>query len=61
MGHRGAGGLSSRRQAFNAFVTQHELAWDVAMAALALIYIATGLLEDHPPGMLRGSAITTIE
>jgi hypothetical protein len=34
------------RERYNAFVAQHEVAWELAMAALALLYVAVGLVND---------------
>ena len=57
----GAGELSSHRQAINGFVARHELAWDLTMALLALIYIVAGLFEDHPHGFLNVATVTPVE
>jgi voltage-gated potassium channel len=38
----------SWRHSFTAFVTRHQLPWDLAMAALALLYLSVGFLEDRP-------------
>jgi voltage-gated potassium channel len=53
--------LSRPRAAINQFVKGHELAWDLAMAALALAYIALGLFEDHPYGALNVHTVTPFE
>jgi voltage-gated potassium channel len=49
------------RSAINHFVERHELAWDLAMAGLALAYIVLGLFEDHPTGALDLQTVTTLE
>jgi voltage-gated potassium channel len=49
------------RQAINAFVARHDLAWDLSMAGLALLYIFAGLFEDHPHGVLNVENLTPIE
>jgi voltage-gated potassium channel len=36
-----------RRDRFNVFVERHEVAWELAMAALALIWVAVGFLIDE--------------
>ncbi|HEY7780219.1 MAG TPA: ion transporter [Ktedonobacterales bacterium] len=36
------------RRGFNAFVGRHQLAWDLTMAVLALLFLAVGFLEDRP-------------
>lgn len=36
------------RREFNAFVQRHEVAWELGMAALAVLYVAVGLLSDEP-------------
>lgn len=35
------------RDRFNSFVGRHEVAWELAMAGLALLYVAIGLLNDQ--------------
>ena len=42
--------LRDWRSRFNAFVARHELAWDLSLAALALVYLLVGFVEDHPLG-----------
>lgn len=53
--------LSRPRAAINDFVKAHELAWDLTMAALALLYIALGLFEDHPYGALNVHTVIPLE
>lgn len=36
------------RDRFNAFVERHDVAWELGMALLALIYVAVGLALDQP-------------
>ncbi len=47
--------------AINGFVRKHELAWDLSMAGLALVYIAAGLFEDHPYGSLNLQTVVPVE
>ena len=37
------------RDQFNAFVARHEIAWELAMAVLAILYVAMGLAQDAAP------------
>jgi voltage-gated potassium channel len=37
---------AGRRDAFNAWFVTHEVAWELAMAALAILYVALGLIVD---------------
>jgi voltage-gated potassium channel len=39
----------SRRDAFNAWFSRHEIAWELAMAALAIAYVALGFIVDDLP------------
>ena len=45
-GHIGTG---SMRDQFNAFVKRHEIAWELVMAVLAILYVASGLAQDYTP------------
>jgi voltage-gated potassium channel len=36
-----------RRDAFNAFIERHEVAWELAMGSLALVWVALGFLIDE--------------
>lgn len=41
----------SIRDRFNAFVARHDIAWELAMGALAVVFVALGFLIDEvPPG-----------
>ena len=42
------------RDRFNAFVDRHDIAWELAMALLAVVYVAVGFALDDPP--LQGMA-----
>ena len=53
--------IGRTRAAINQFVERHELAWDLTMAGLALVYIVLGLFEDHPTSLLDLRTVTTIE
>ncbi len=37
---------AGRRDAFNAWFVTHEVAWELAMAALAIVYVALGFIVD---------------
>jgi voltage-gated potassium channel len=37
---------ASRRDAFNRWFVRHEIAWELAMAALAIVYVALGFIVD---------------
>ena len=39
-----------RRGAITAFVARHQLVWDAGMAALAVVYLAVGVLTDESRG-----------
>ena len=44
-------GAKSPRHAFNRWFVTHEVAWELAMAALAIVYVALGyLVDDLRPG-----------
>ena len=36
----------SRRDAFNGWFVRHEIAWELAMAALAIVYVVLGFIVD---------------
>ena len=39
------------RQRYNEFIDRHEIAWELTMAALAVVFVAVGFaLDDAPPG-----------
>jgi voltage-gated potassium channel len=38
---------ASRRDAFNGWFVTHEVAWELAMAALAIVYVALGFVVDE--------------
>lgn len=42
-----ATGADARRE-FNAFVHRHEVAWELGMAALAVLYVVVGFVSDEP-------------
>jgi voltage-gated potassium channel len=39
----------SRREAFNGWFVSHEVAWELFMAALAVVYVALGFIVDDLP------------
>jgi voltage-gated potassium channel len=39
-------GRASRRDRFNGWFVTHEVAWELAMAALAIVYVALGFIVD---------------
>jgi voltage-gated potassium channel len=44
-------GAKSPRDTFNRWFVTHEVAWELAMAALAIVYVALGyLIDDLQPG-----------
>src|SRR5512146_3554194 len=49
------------RRAVNTFVARHQLAWDLSMAALALVFLALGYFEDHPAGALNETSLVPVE
>ena len=53
--------IAGHRKALNTFVAKHEVAWDLTMASLALVYIVAGLFEDHPHGVLNLGTLIPIE
>lgn len=40
---------AGRRDAFNRWFVRHEVAWELAMAALAIVYVALGFIVDDLP------------
>ena len=39
------------RQRYNQFIDRHEIAWELTMAALAVVFVAVGFaIDDAPPG-----------
>jgi len=40
---------TSLRDAFNTWFVTHEVAWELAMAALAVLYVALGFIVDEVP------------
>jgi voltage-gated potassium channel len=46
------------RDAFNGWFVTHEVAWELAMAALAVVYVALGFLADELPA---GGATEAVE
>ena len=48
------------RQRFNAFVADHETAWELSMAMFALAFVATGFVEDSPLIATFDLALTAI-
>jgi len=52
---------ATQRRRFNAFVARHQLAWDLTMASLALLYIVLGIFEDHPTELLNQTTASTFE
>jgi voltage-gated potassium channel len=55
-----------RRERLNAYVERHEVAWELAMAALAIVWVALGFLLDevgpgtHPELEVLELALTTV-
>ncbi len=38
------------RRVINDFVARHELAWDLTLGVLAILFVVAGTFEDHPLG-----------
>jgi len=47
--------IERARDAFNAFVTRHDTAWELGMAALAVAYVAIGFASDAAPAGQAGT------
>jgi voltage-gated potassium channel len=43
----GEGDIVGRRDRFNVFIERHEVAWELTMGALALVWVAVGFLIDE--------------
>jgi voltage-gated potassium channel len=54
-------GLRVWRRGFTAFVARHELAWDLSLGVLALVFLAVGFLEDHPFAGLDPSLLALLD
>lgn len=52
--------VSGVRERFNDFVATHEVGWELTMALLAVVYVATGLLADSPEVELLDLGLTSI-
>jgi len=50
----------SRRDSFNAWFVRHEVSWELAMAALAIVYVAVAFAADDVPAGQQ-SAFEAIE
>jgi len=48
------------RGRLTAFVAEHQLAWELAMAALTVIYVALALLVDEGVSALAGAAVAVL-
>ncbi len=53
--------LATERERVRAFIDRHQLAWDVTMAGLALLFIAVGFFQDHPSGVLTEATLAAAE
>lgn len=53
--------VRDERRRFNAFVARHELAWDLTLAVLALVYLLIGFVEDHRLVTLDEGSLALIE
>jgi voltage-gated potassium channel len=40
------GSVDSIRDRYNAFIVRHEVAWELAMAAVAIVWVALGFVDD---------------
>ena len=48
------------RDRFNGFVNRHEIAWELAMGFLAVLYVAVGFAQDNP-AIPQSSALFALE
>jgi voltage-gated potassium channel len=50
------------KERYRAFVERHEVAWELGMAGLALLFVMVGLVEDDPTGLTAAvdAAITAV-
>lgn len=46
--HRSHSMGTSWRHSYNAFIARHEIAWEITMAALAVLFVVVGFLGDDP-------------
>src|SRR5258707_947973 len=49
------------RDQFNAFVARHDVAWELAMALLAIVYVAIGFALDDPALQPMAASLETTE
>src|SRR5579859_3952431 len=49
------------RSRLDAFIARHQLAWDLSMATLALVYIGIGFLQDRPGGLMTESTLAAAD
>jgi hypothetical protein len=49
------------RKRIHAFIERHLLTWDLTMAALALLFLGIGFVEDHPIGGLTENSLAPVE
>jgi voltage-gated potassium channel len=48
------------RDRYNAFVARHETAWELTMAALAVVFVVVGFLEENPTATMVDLALTGV-
>jgi voltage-gated potassium channel len=53
--------MGGARNRYNAFVDSHEVAWELAMALLAIIYVAVGFALDDPALQPMAPTLETAE
>jgi voltage-gated potassium channel len=53
MGRVDGGGTVDRRERVNNFIEHHEIAWELGMAALAIVWVGLGFLLDEVPAGLH--------
>jgi voltage-gated potassium channel len=53
--------LTELRVRFNAFIERHDVAWELAMALLAIIYVAVGFALDDPALQPMAPTLETAE
>lgn len=56
-----SGAVNSLRRSINALVARNELAWDLTMGLLALVFIAAGIIDEHPLGWLNQDIAVPVE
>jgi hypothetical protein len=53
--------MGGARNRYNAFIDRHAVAWELAMALLAIIYVAVGFALDDPALQPMAATLETAE